>query len=96
MSEQLTLSYQPFRRTDMTIAIEDISTTEQLARGARTAVRGGIAYTLPATISGPAPWGACLPQFPSFPSGFPFNGWNPVVQPEPKFMPVDAQNQTAQ
>ncbi len=79
----------------MTIAIEDISTTEQLDCDARTGVRGGVA-TMPATISGPAPWEAYLPPFPSFPSGFPFNGFSPVIQPEPKITLLDPQNPTAQ
>lgn len=59
----------------MTLAIDDIPTTEQLDREALTTVRGGIAQ-----ISTPSPWYACLPQFPVFPDTFPFNG-SPVPQP---------------
>src|SRR5690242_821589 len=43
MSALLHLSYPLSRRTDMTIAITDLSATEQLDREARMAVRGGIA-----------------------------------------------------
>src|SRR5262249_16710692 len=78
-------------RTDMTIAIEDISMTGQLDRAASAAVRGGVAY-LPA----PAPWEGFLPPFPSFPAGFPFApyspiaAYSPIVQPEPRL--IDSQN----
>jgi hypothetical protein len=75
----------------MTIAIEDISTTEQLDREALTAVRGGYA-TMPATISTSSPWDGWVPQFPSFPSGFPFDGSNPVLHPEPTPQLLDPQN----
>lgn len=71
----------------MTIAIEDISMLEHLDREALTAVRGAVGY-LPA----PTPWENYLPQFPSFPIGFPFTGWHPVANPEPKLRLVDPEN----
>ena len=82
----------------MTIAIEDISTTEQLHREALTAVRGGIAYIpvdSPPWDGGMPPFGG-VPPFPSFPSGFPFTGFSPVVQPAPRFQPFDPENPLAQ
>jgi hypothetical protein len=71
----------------VTIAIEDISMTEQLDREALTAVRGGVGY-----LPTPSPWEVCLPEFPSFPSGFPFTGCSPVAEPEPKLRLVDPEN----
>lgn len=60
----------------MTIAIDDISTTEQLDRTALKAVRGGILH-----IVAPSPWMGCRPQMPAFPNCFPFNGDGPFPQP---------------
>lgn len=59
----------------MTIAIDDISSTEQLDRGALTAVRGGILHIAP------PPWTGCAPEMPAFPNCFPFNGDSPFPQP---------------
>jgi hypothetical protein len=62
----------------MTIAIEDISMTEELDRKAQTAVRGGnLVLTCPSPSED---WLPSMPPFPSFPSGFPFttclpDGW---------------------
>jgi hypothetical protein len=61
----------------MTIAIEDISMTEELDRTALTAVRGGNLV-----LVRPVPWEDSLPQFPAFPSGFPFTTGFPDVCPE--------------
>jgi hypothetical protein len=60
----------------MTIAIDDISTTEQLDREALTGVRGGILH-----IVAPSPWRGCPPRMPAFPNCFPFNGDSPFPQP---------------
>jgi hypothetical protein len=60
----------------MTIAIDDISTTEQLDREALKAVRGGILNVV-APSPAPSPWTGSTPQMPSFPNCFPFNGGSP-------------------
>jgi hypothetical protein len=81
----------------MTIAITDLSATEQLDREARMAVRGGIAnislpgYSPPSSAppasSPPSSYG-CWPQLPEFPSGFPFDGYSPIGNPEPQPQPL--------
>jgi hypothetical protein len=71
----------------MTIAIDDISTTEQLDREALTRVRGGVAQ-----IATPSPWYTCLPQFPAFPNSFPFNGSSPLPQPTHEIITTDPKN----
>jgi hypothetical protein len=71
----------------MTIAIDDISTTEQLDREVLTQVRGGIAQ-----IATPAPWYPCLPEFPAFPDRFPFNGSSPLPQPPHEIITTDPKN----
>jgi len=53
----------------MTIAIADISMTEESGRKALTDVSGGYS-TLPAVV--PVPGEDCLPQVPSLPIAFPF------------------------
>ncbi len=58
----------------MTIAIEDISRTEQLDREELSSVRGGIALI---PVDSP-PGDGSMPPFPAFPSGFPFNGSSPL------------------
>jgi hypothetical protein len=70
----------------MTIVIEDISQTEQLDREALMATRGGIA-----TITAPSPWEACMPQFPAFPSGFPFDGCGLAIYPKPEIQVTNPQ-----
>jgi hypothetical protein len=72
--------------TDMTIAIDDISMTEPLDREALTKVSGGIAE-----ISSPSPWYTSLPQLPSFPDRFPFNG-SPLPQPTHEIIMTDPEN----
>jgi hypothetical protein len=71
----------------MTIAIGDISTTEQLDREALTKVRGGVNQ-----IPTPAPWYTCLPQFPAFPNRFPFDGSSPLPQPTHEIITTDPKN----
>lgn len=66
----------------MTIAINDISTTERLDREALKAIRGGILQVVAPTP--PSPWTGSLPQMPSFPNCFPFNGGSPFPQPAPQ------------
>jgi hypothetical protein len=58
----------------MTIAIEDISRTEPLDREELSSVRGGIARI---PVDSPPGNGPMLP-FPTFPSGYPFNGSSPL------------------
>jgi hypothetical protein len=58
----------------MTIAIKDIPRTEQLDREELSSVRGGIALI---PVDSP-PGNGSLPPFPTFPSGFPFNGCSPL------------------
>ena len=58
----------------MTIAIEDISRTEQLDREELSSVRGGIALI---PVDSPPGDGSMAP-FLTFPSGFPFNGSSPL------------------
>ena len=65
----------------MKIVTEDISMAEELDRKASTAVRGGVALLQP--VEQPV-WRCDFPQFPSFPSGFPFTGPNPVGHPVPQ------------
>ena len=74
----------------MKIVIEDTSMTEELDRKALTAVRGGVANLQPEEK--PVwPWPTVdFPQLPSFPSGFPFTGPNPVGHPVPQV--VDPSN----
>jgi len=74
----------------MTIAIEDMPVTAQLDREALTATRGGVNY-----LPTPSPWDAYMPELPSFPSGFPFNG-SPPSPFEPVFQVIDPKNPTAQ
>ena len=90
----------------MTIAIEDISRTEQLDREELSAVRGGIALI---PVDSP-PGDGSMPPFPAFPSGFPFNGSSPLDPGpgglDPGFSPpgkqttqpvwIDLKNPTAQ
>jgi hypothetical protein len=86
--ERIAQLFHPlFRRIDMTIVIEDISTAELLDGQALTAIRGGIACQPAAS-----PWEGCVPQLPAFPSGFPFVGCSPVVNPAPKLELVDPNN----
>jgi hypothetical protein len=80
-SELIDLGYPNLlRRTDMTIAIEDISRTEQLDREELSCVRGGIALI---PVDSP-PGDGSMPPFPTFPSGFPQPVWidlkNPTAQ----------------
>jgi len=58
----------------MTIAIEDISRTDHLDHDELSSVRGGIALI---PVDSP-PGDGSTPTFPSFPSGFPFNGSSPL------------------
>jgi hypothetical protein len=60
----------------MTIAIEDISVIEELDHKALTGVRGGILLIRRAT------WLDSFPQFPGFPSGFPFPNGFPGFPPQ--------------
>jgi hypothetical protein len=75
----------------MKIVIEDISMADALDREALTAVSGGVA-----SIPDPSPWGDYLPQFPGFPSGFPFTGFNPEVHRTPEIVLSDPQDPLAQ
>jgi hypothetical protein len=94
-SELLDLCYQPLRRIDMTIAIEDITRTEQLDHEELSSVRGGIALI---PVDSP-PGDGSSPPFPPFPSGFPFNGSSPLDPGpgalDPAFSPL-AGKQTTQ
>jgi hypothetical protein len=91
----------------MTIAIEDLSRTEQLDREELASVRGGIALI---PVDSP-PGDGSMPAFPVFPSGFPFNGSSPLDRGpcplDPGFSPpagkqttqpiwIDLKNPTAQ
>ena len=60
----------------MTIAIDDISISEELDRAALTAVRGGNLV-----LACPPPGEDWLPEFPAFPCGFPFTGGFPDMTP---------------
>ena len=75
----------------MTIAIDDISTTEQLDREALTAIRGGILHIV-APSPPPAPWTGGVPQLPAFPNCFPFNGGSPFPQPPHGIITTDPEN----
>jgi len=75
----------------MTITIDDISSTEQLDRAALTAVRGGILHGVAVpSPTVPSPWTGPIPQMPSFPDCFPFNGSSPFpLAAQPTTQPVD-------
>jgi len=64
----------------MTIAIADISRTEESGAEALRAVRGAYS-TLPAVV--PVPGEGCLPRVPSLPIAFPF----PIRFPEFPILP---------
>ena len=75
----------------MTIAIEDISKSDEMDRKALTAVRGG---NMILSCPPPGEHGVnSLPELPSFPAGFPFiHGFPglcpPEKDPEPKVIPI--------